>query len=175
MPSESVAQQKLMQIAEHHPSAVSAKNRGVLQMSHQQLHDFAAGSEHGKPEHVGHPHENLGPYLHPKKAMSEAERRDHMKAARTTLHAHAAKHGHEQHQEAYADGAMAQRRGLHAAGGVMQTAAGHGYSGPAAEAYMAGARNEQQGMHAEPAPEGQMAQAAPQMSQASANDPDDEA
>lgn len=31
-----------MAIAEHHPGQVSAKNRGVLKMSHQQLHDFAA-------------------------------------------------------------------------------------------------------------------------------------
>lgn len=31
-----------MAIAEHHPDEVSAKNRGVLKMSHQQLHDFAS-------------------------------------------------------------------------------------------------------------------------------------
>ena len=31
-----------MAIAEHHPSQVQAKNRGVLKMSHRQLHDFAA-------------------------------------------------------------------------------------------------------------------------------------
>ena len=31
-----------MAIAEHHPSEVSKKNRGVLKMSHKQLHDFAA-------------------------------------------------------------------------------------------------------------------------------------
>lgn len=52
MPSTSVKQQRLMQIAEHNPSAVSAKNRGVLQMSHSQLHDFAAGSEKGKPQYA---------------------------------------------------------------------------------------------------------------------------
>jgi hypothetical protein len=30
-----------MAIAEHNPSALYAKNRGVLNMSHEQLHDFA--------------------------------------------------------------------------------------------------------------------------------------
>ena len=42
MPAKTPAQQKLMAIAEHNPSAVSKKNRGVLKMSHEQLHDFAA-------------------------------------------------------------------------------------------------------------------------------------
>ena len=55
MPATSKAQQKLMQMAEHHPEMVSAKNRGVLSMSHQQLHDFASGSEKGKPAHVKKP------------------------------------------------------------------------------------------------------------------------
>ena len=31
-----------MAIAEHHPEKVKAANRGVLKMSHRQLHDFAA-------------------------------------------------------------------------------------------------------------------------------------
>jgi hypothetical protein len=38
-----------MAIAEHHPSEVSAKNRGVLSMSRQQLHDFASTTEKGLP------------------------------------------------------------------------------------------------------------------------------
>jgi hypothetical protein len=42
MPAKTVKQRQLMAIAEHHPSQVSAKNRGVLQMSKGQLHDFAA-------------------------------------------------------------------------------------------------------------------------------------
>lgn len=42
MPAVSDKQRKLMAIAEHHPSMVRKKNRGVLKMSHQQLHDFAA-------------------------------------------------------------------------------------------------------------------------------------
>lgn len=41
MPAVSQAQQKLMAIAEHNPSAIKGKNKGVLKMSHQQLHDFA--------------------------------------------------------------------------------------------------------------------------------------
>ncbi len=35
-------------------------------MSMSQMHDFAVGSEKGKPQHVAasHPHKNLGAYLH---------------------------------------------------------------------------------------------------------------
>lgn len=44
MPSVSKAQQRLMALAEHSPGKVSAKNKGVLKMSHQQLHDFASSS-----------------------------------------------------------------------------------------------------------------------------------
>ena len=42
MPAVSDKQRKLMAIAEHHPSKVRSQNRGVLKMSHKQLHDFAA-------------------------------------------------------------------------------------------------------------------------------------
>lgn len=47
-----------MAIAEHHPDKLHAKNRGVLKMSHQQLHDFAATkglSKHGKRPHGSGP------------------------------------------------------------------------------------------------------------------------
>lgn len=42
MPAVRKAQRALMAIAEHNPSKVSKKNRGVLKMSKSQLHDFAA-------------------------------------------------------------------------------------------------------------------------------------
>jgi hypothetical protein len=42
MPAKSEAQRRLMAMAEHNPSRVSKKNRGVLSMSKGQLHDFAA-------------------------------------------------------------------------------------------------------------------------------------
>jgi hypothetical protein len=42
MPAVSEKQRRLMAMAEHNPGMVSKKNRGVLRMSHQQLHDFAA-------------------------------------------------------------------------------------------------------------------------------------
>ena len=42
MPAKSVAQRQMMAIAEHHPSKLYGKNRGVLKMSHSQLHDFAS-------------------------------------------------------------------------------------------------------------------------------------
>lgn len=42
MPATSEKQREMMAIAEHHPDKLYAKNRGVLKMSHRQLHDFAA-------------------------------------------------------------------------------------------------------------------------------------
>lgn len=41
-----------MAIAEHHPDELYAKNRGVLDMTHQQLHDFAATKEKRLPHYV---------------------------------------------------------------------------------------------------------------------------
>jgi len=44
MPAVSQAQQAAMAIAEHHPDKLYKKNRGLLRMSHEQLHDFASTS-----------------------------------------------------------------------------------------------------------------------------------
>lgn len=52
MPAVSTAQRRLMALAEHNPSAVYGRNRGVLKMSHGQLHDFAATKEKGKPHYA---------------------------------------------------------------------------------------------------------------------------
>jgi len=41
MPSTSEKQREMMAIAEHEPSKLYKRNRGVLKMSHGQLHDFA--------------------------------------------------------------------------------------------------------------------------------------
>jgi hypothetical protein len=60
MPAKSIAQRQLMAIAEHHPSEVSAKNKGVLKMSKGQLHDFAATKQTGMHEHVAHTHGHPG-------------------------------------------------------------------------------------------------------------------
>ena len=38
-----------MAIAEHDPSKLKKKNRGLLKMSHQQLHEFADTPEKGLP------------------------------------------------------------------------------------------------------------------------------
>lgn len=56
MPSTSKAQRRLMALAEHNPSEVYARNKGVLSMSGQQLHDFAATKEKGLPKKVKKPH-----------------------------------------------------------------------------------------------------------------------
>jgi hypothetical protein len=50
MPSESKAQQKAMAIAEHDPSKLYKKNRALLRMTHEQLHDFASTPEKDLPE-----------------------------------------------------------------------------------------------------------------------------
>jgi hypothetical protein len=42
MPAVSEKQRKLMAIAEHEPSKLRKKNKGLLKMSHKQLHDFAS-------------------------------------------------------------------------------------------------------------------------------------
>ncbi len=81
MPAKSKAQQRYMAIAEHNPTALYGPKPN---MTHQQLHDFAATSRTGLPSHVkavkpihalrgqssalGHPHRNLGKWLHPKKS-----------------------------------------------------------------------------------------------------------
>jgi hypothetical protein len=68
MPSVSKSQQRLMQAAEHGAQFPMAKKvRSSMTMG--QMHDFAVGSEQGKPQHVKKapkPHRNLGKYLHPK-------------------------------------------------------------------------------------------------------------
>lgn len=52
MPAKSQAQQALMALAENNPSAVSKRNRGVLKMSHTQLHDFASTKVKDLSEHL---------------------------------------------------------------------------------------------------------------------------
>ena len=54
MPAVSRDQRIAMAIAEHHPEELSAKNAGLKEMTHKQLHDFASTPEKGLPEHVKH-------------------------------------------------------------------------------------------------------------------------
>jgi len=58
MPAKSKSQRELMVIAEHHPSQVNKANRGVLKMSHQQLHDFAA-TKGLKRQHIDKGHSSV--------------------------------------------------------------------------------------------------------------------
>lgn len=51
MPAKSKAQQRLMGAAEHGANFPMAKKLRAS-MTHEQLHDFAVGSEKGKPQHV---------------------------------------------------------------------------------------------------------------------------
>ena len=43
-----------MAIAEHNPSKLYAKNKGMLSMSKNQLHDFAATPRKGLPKSASH-------------------------------------------------------------------------------------------------------------------------
>lgn len=52
MPAESKAQRIATAIAEHHPEDLYERNKGLADMTHKQLHDFAATKEKGLPEHV---------------------------------------------------------------------------------------------------------------------------
>lgn len=52
MPAVSKKQQEAMAIAEHEPDKLNPANRGLLKMSHQQLHDFASTSRKSLPESV---------------------------------------------------------------------------------------------------------------------------
>ncbi len=50
MPSLSKVQRKVMAIAEHNPEKLFKRNRALLGMSHDQLHDFASTPEKDLPE-----------------------------------------------------------------------------------------------------------------------------
>lgn len=52
MPSTSRAQQMAMAIAEHNPKKLYKKNRGLLKMTHQQLHEFASTARKSLPYKV---------------------------------------------------------------------------------------------------------------------------
>jgi hypothetical protein len=50
VPALSIKQRRVMAIAEHHPEKLRKANRGLLDMTHRQLHDFAATPEKGLPK-----------------------------------------------------------------------------------------------------------------------------
>jgi hypothetical protein len=53
MPAVSKKQQIAMAIAEHEPNKLYGRNKGLLGMSHQQLHDFASTPRSGLPNKIG--------------------------------------------------------------------------------------------------------------------------
>jgi hypothetical protein len=50
MPAVSAKQRTAMAIAEHNPSQLYKRNRAMLQMTHGQLHDFAATKGLGRTQ-----------------------------------------------------------------------------------------------------------------------------
>ncbi len=54
MPSVSKDQRIATAIAEHEPNKLYKRNRGLLKMSHKQLHDFASTPDKGLPTRVTH-------------------------------------------------------------------------------------------------------------------------
>lgn len=53
MPSTSKKQRRAMAIAEHHPEELYERNKSLLGMSHEQLHEFADTPEKNLPERAG--------------------------------------------------------------------------------------------------------------------------
>ena len=51
MPADSKDQAIAMSIAEHNPKKLFARNKGMLKLSHKQLHDFASTPRKGLPKH----------------------------------------------------------------------------------------------------------------------------
>lgn len=49
MPAESKKQRRLMAIAEHHPEILYARNKGVLNMSKEEMHKYSTTEEKGLP------------------------------------------------------------------------------------------------------------------------------
>jgi hypothetical protein len=45
MPSKSISQRRAMAIAEHEPNKLYKRNKGLKNMTKEQLHDFAATKE----------------------------------------------------------------------------------------------------------------------------------
>lgn len=52
MPAKSKAQQEAMAIAEHSPSKLNPANKGLLNMTNGQLHDFASTKRKGLPQYA---------------------------------------------------------------------------------------------------------------------------
>lgn len=49
MPARSKAMRRAVGIAEHHPEKLYKRNRGLLGMTHKQMHEFASTPEKGLP------------------------------------------------------------------------------------------------------------------------------
>ena len=75
MPATSKAQQIAMAIAEHAPGKLYARNKGMLKMSHEQLHDFAATKRKGLPEKAKKKSSGKGPTA-PLRDALRAKRRE---------------------------------------------------------------------------------------------------
>lgn len=52
MPARSQAQQEAIAIAEHHPEMLRKKNYGLLAMSKEQMHDYAATPRKDLPKYA---------------------------------------------------------------------------------------------------------------------------
>lgn len=60
MPARSKKQRKAMAIAEHHPDELYPENKGMADMSHGQLHDFASTKETKLPMRTSKHHKRRG-------------------------------------------------------------------------------------------------------------------
>lgn len=67
MPAKSIAQRRMMAIAEHHPEELNERNKGAAKMSGKQLHEFAGTRERSLPERVEEVQEKKGGYYKSKR------------------------------------------------------------------------------------------------------------
>ena len=119
MPAKSVAQRQAISIAEHHPDKLYARNRGLLKMSHGQMHDFAATSEKGLPQKIQSFHRG---------GIVPASGVYKMKGGEMVLPHHMAKKIHGMVMDFHRKGML---KSASPAGGHTVGVAGHAASGPA--------------------------------------------
>ena len=70
MPAKSKAQRRAMAIAEHHPSKLYKRNKGLKKMSKAQLRDFAETKEKGLPKKKSNPNSDFLEYVNSRKSKT---------------------------------------------------------------------------------------------------------
>jgi hypothetical protein len=117
MPAVSNSQRIAIAIAEHDPDKLYGRNKGLLNMTHAQQHDFAATPSKGLPQHIGKKYYGQGeqPDKWSQEAFSRAGEKGH--SLHASLHVpegqpipkekvRAASHSHNPHLQHQAQAAL---------------------------------------------------------------------